>query len=343
MKHCLTRIILICFCLSMFGCSSNIKDENMQLTRQNTIKEMPFKSCMNIGNALDAPRDMKWDVEMQYYYFDVIKKAGFDAVRLPVRFSDYAKNEQEYRLDEEFMKKVDSYVDYALKDDLYVILDFHHFIEIMDTPENYKECYLKIWNQLSERYKDYSDKLMFELLNEPKDNLKGDLWNEYLKEGVSVIREKNKKRKIIVGPDNYYSVYSLDHLVIPEDDNIIVSFHYYEPNEVTFQGSPNHAGFEDMSNIKWNGTDEEKEYLESRFKMAREYAEKHKVPVFLGEFGVNKNAPEETRIKWTEAVKDEASKNKFAYGYWELCSEFGIYDAENNKWNDSILNTLTDK
>lgn len=343
MKFWLTKIILICLSISMLGCTNNVQEENKQLTVKKTIKEMPFKSCINIGNALDAPRNMKWDVEMQYYYFDEIKNAGFDAVRIPVRFSDYAKNAQEYKLDEEFMKKIDSYIDYALKDDLYVILDFHHFIEIMEQPENFKECYLKIWQQLSERYKKYSDKLIFELLNEPKDNLKGDLWNEYIKDGVSIIHEKNKDRKIIVGPDNYYSVYSLDHLVIPEDDNIIVSFHYYEPNEVTFQGSLNHEGFENMNNIEWNGTDKEKKYLKSRFKIVREYAEKHNVPVLLGEFGTNKNAPDETRIKWTEAVTAEAKKNKFAYGYWELCSEFGIYDIENNKWNNSILNILTDK
>lgn len=339
----LTGILLVCLCISIGGCADNIQDENKQLIANKAVKEMPFKSCMNIGNALDAPKDIKWDVEMQYEYFDKIKDAGFDAVRLPVRFSDYAKDTKNYKLDEGFMNKVDSYIDYALSNDLYVILDFHHFVEIMEEPKKYKECYLKIWQQLSERYKNYSDKLIFELLNEPKDNLEGDLWNNFLKEGVSTIRKKNKKRKIIVGPDHYCSVYSLNHLVIPDDDNIIVSFHYYEPNEVAFQGSLNHAGFEEMSNIDWNGSKEEREYLESRFKIAREYSEKYNVPIFLGEFGVNKKAPEEARIKWTEAVTVQAMKNKFAYGYWELCSEFGIYDEENDKWQENILSILTNR
>ena len=209
----------------------------------NTPK-IEFTSCISIGNALEAPKDLSWDVEMNEEYFDKIKEAGFDCVRLPVRFSDYAKDNKDYLLDESFMKKIDYYIDYALSKKLVIILDFHHFIEIMKFPNEYKECYLKIWVQVAERYKDYPQELMFELLNEPNDNLSGELWNQFIDEGVNIIRKSNPKRTIIVGPDNYYSVYSLEKLKIPQDKNIVVSFHYYEPNEVTFQGSVNHKGFE---------------------------------------------------------------------------------------------------
>lgn len=149
---------------------------------------VPFKRCMNIGNALEAPKDIPWDVEMKSEYFDVIKEAGFDSVRLPVRFSDYANRDFYYTLDEEFMKKIDSYINYALNDDLVIILDLHHFTEIMDNPEGNKECFLAIWNQLSLRYKNYPKELIFELLNEPQNNLGGELWNEYLAEGTKIGR-----------------------------------------------------------------------------------------------------------------------------------------------------------
>lgn len=68
---------------------------------------------MNIGNALDAPKGVPGDVTMKEEYFDIIKKAGFDSVRLPVRFSDYV-NKNTYILDEQFMKKIDKYINYAL-------------------------------------------------------------------------------------------------------------------------------------------------------------------------------------------------------------------------------------
>lgn len=303
-------------------------------------KKLKFKSSMNIGNALEAPKGMFWGVQMKLEYFDDIKKAGFDSVRLPVRFSDYAKNSPNYTLDEDFMKQVDSYINYALKDKLVVILDFHHFEDIMEEPEKYKKCFISIWKQLSERYKDYPPELIFELLNEPKSNLKGETWNEFIRDGVAEIRKNDKDRTIIVGPDNYYSVYRLEALSIPNDENIAVSFHYYEPNNFTFQGNQYHPGFENLKDIKWTGSEEEINYLKSRFDIAKKWGEKHNVEIFLGEFGANQNAPIADRKRWTEAVRKEAENCGFSFGYWELCSWFGIYDANSGKWDKDILDVL---
>lgn len=305
--------------------------------------KMPFKACMNIGNALEAPKDLSWGVDMKAEYFDKIKNVGFDSVRLPVRFSDYLNNSPNYTLDEKFMKQLDYYINYALNDDLVVILDFHHFIEIMDEPEKYKDCFISIWNQLGERYKDYPPKLIFELLNEPRDNLKGDLWNEFIKDGVKEIRKTNKDRAIIVGPDNYYSLYRLDALSIPKDDNIILSFHYYEPNDFAFQGNQYHLGFENLKDIKWIGSNEETQYLKNRFDIAKKWADKNKVGIFLGEFGANQNAPAESRKLWTQAVRKEAEDYGFSFGYWELCSWFGIYDVKSDTWDKDMLDALLSK
>ncbi|WP_026883785.1 glycoside hydrolase family 5 protein [Clostridium akagii] len=304
--------------------------------------EVTFNRCMNIGNALEAPKGQKWDVTMNQKYFDVIKKAGFDSVRLPVRFSDYAKNSPNYTLDENFMKKIDGYVKYGLNDNLVIILDFHHFIEIMNQPEKYRACFLGVWSQLATRYKNYPKGLVFELLNEPKDNLKGELWNEYIREGVATIRKKNPTRKIIVGPDNYYSVDRLKALSIPKDKNIIVSFHYYDPNDFTFQANQ-YLDFQSFHNIPWDGTKQEVAHMKGQFDMAKQWADKNNVHIFLGEFGANKLAPANDRELWTEAVRKQAENHDFSWGYWELCSEFGIYNANDSKWDYEMLKTLIPK
>jgi endoglucanase len=331
-KYILTFLLCIVLLGSIFSALNKINNKNEY--------KMPFKSCINIGNSLEAPKDMSWGVDMNVEYFDEIKKEGFDSVRIPVRFSDYAKNSPNYKLDEDFMKQLDSYIDYAIKDDLVVILDFHHFEEIMEEPERYKECFISIWNQVSERYKDYPSTLIFELLNEPKDNLKGKLWNEFIRDGVKEIRKSNKDRAIIVGPDNFYSVDRLEALSIPKDDNIIVSFHYYEPNKFTFQGNEYHLGFENLKDIQWKGSKEEIEYLENRFDIAKKWSDKNKVGIFLGEFGANQKAPAESRKLWTKAVRKEAEKRNFSYGYWEFCSWFGIYDVKSHTWDKDILEAL---
>ena len=298
-------------------------------------RKTEFHKCINIGNALEAPKNMPWDVKMDTEYFDIIKDAGFDSVRLPVRFSDYV-NKDTYILDEQIMKNIDYYIDYALNNDLMLILDFHHFEEIMETPEEYKEMFLKIWDQLSKRYKNYSNKLVFELLNEPRDNLSGSLWNQYLKEGIQTIRNNDKRRKIIVGPDNYYSVDRLYDLEIPKDRNLILTFHYYEPNKFTFQGDPYHEGYEILKNIKWTGTDEERRVLYNKFDIVKKYSRENDIPVFLGEFGVNRKVKEPFRKDWIEAVREEADKFNFSWSYWEFCSNFGIYDRESKTWSEDL-------
>ena len=301
---------------------------------------MPFKSCINIGNALDAPNDKWWGVTLQNRYFDVIKEAGFDAVRLPVRFSDYAKDSPGYVLDEQFMEKLDRHIDYALKKKLVLILDFHHFVEIMQDPKAYKACFLAVWEQLAIRYKDYPPELIFEILNEPQKKLCSKIWNEYMNEAVAIIRKHDARRHIIIGGSFYNSMHFLDELHIPKTDNIILTFHYYEPETFTFQGNPYHEGFEHLKNIKWTASKKEMKKLRADFAIVKAFAEKNNLPVFLGEFGVTEEVPEKYREKWIKAVVAEAGKNAFAWGYWEFCSSFGIYDNKTKNWNDTLLDAL---
>ncbi|MTT32838.1 cellulase family glycosylhydrolase [Terrilactibacillus sp. BCM23-1] len=300
-----------------------------------------FKS-INIGNALDAPRDFPWDVEMKLDYFNKIKEAGFDTVRLPVRFSDYAKNNPNNCLDEPFMKYVDECVTHALNLDLTVILDLHHFEEMMQEPEAFHECFLRIWEQLSVRYQCYSSKLIFEVLNEPKDQLVGELWNTYLAEAITIIRQTNPTRRIIVGPDNYYTLYRLDALRLPKDDHLIVSFHYYEPIEFTFQSNP-YLGYSEVHDLEWEGTSKEIAYIKDRFKRVKRWADQHRVQIYLGEFGANNRAPYSSRLRWTKAICEQAEELGFSWGYWELASHFGINNAKTGEWDKEMLKVLLEK
>ncbi|MCC0639259.1 glycoside hydrolase family 5 protein [Clostridioides sp. ES-W-0017-02] len=298
---------------------------------------------INIGNALESPKNFPWDVKMSNKYFDDIKMAGFDTVRIPVRFSDYTSDSNDYKIDEEFFKKIDGHIKYALDKELVVVLDLHHFEDIMKEPQTNKEKFLKIWQQIANRYQKYDKKLVFELLNEPKESLSPQLLNEYFKEAINIIRKTNPKRTIIVGPYNYYQIDYLKDLNIPKNSNIVVSFHYYEPNDFAFQGNIYHKGFENLSNITWEGTNEQLEYLKKRFDTVEKWANKNNVKVLLGEFGITKEAPEASRVAWIKAVREEAEKRNFSWAYWELASGFGIYNQVESTWDEDILNALVGK
>ncbi|MCC0672426.1 glycoside hydrolase family 5 protein [Clostridioides sp. ES-S-0005-03] len=311
-----------------------IRGDNDKVTMQRGI---------NIGNALESPKNFPWDVKMSDKYFDDIKMAGFDTVRIPVRFSDYTSDSNDYKIDEEFFKKIDGHIKYALDKELVVVLDLHHFEDIMKEPQINKEKFLKIWQQIANRYQKYDKKLVFELLNEPKESLSPQLLNEYFKEAINIIRKTNPKRTIIVGPYNYYQIDYLKDLNIPKNSNIVVSFHYYEPNDFAFQGNIYHKGFENLSNITWEGTNEQLEYLKKRFDTVEKWANKNNVKVLLGEFGITKEAPEASRVAWIKAVREEAEKRNFSWAYWELASGFGIYNQVEGTWDEDILNALVGK
>lgn len=330
MRRLFPVLLFILLSIFMFtGCADVDKTPNL-------------KKCLNIGNSLEAPKNQLWDVPMNISYFSTIKKAGFQCVRLPVRFSDYAdRNSPDCHLDEAFMKKIDSCVNAAMAQHLTLILDLHHFLQIMDDPQDNRECLIAIWKQLAARYKNYpDDALVFELLNEPQKNLDSNTWNNMMADTVKAIRTIDKKRYLIVGGTDYNSIDALKTLKLPDDKRLIVTVHYYEPNNVTFQGDPYHEGYENLKNVTWNGTAEEISYLDSRLKSAKAWADGNHVPLFLGEFGISREASVQTRVKWTSAVADEANKLGIGYGYWEFASGFGIYDLKTSTWNTDMVKAI---
>lgn len=301
---------------------------------------LPMQKGINIGNALDSPKDEDWGVTMSNNYFTEIKNMGFDTVRLPVRFSDYTLDDGSYTLDPDFMLQIDDHINYALNEGLVIILDLHHFNEMMQNPLENGSKFYNIWKQLAERYQDYPKELVFELLNEPCDNLEPELLNDIYSHVVRIIRLTNPTRKLIIGPYFYNNINYLDQLILPEDRNIILTVHYYEPNDVTFQGNIYHAGYEHLENITWSGTADETKYLQDKFQIVADYAKKYDVDVLIGEFGTTQEAPHDTRIAWTDAVVSEANKYGFSYCYWEYNSWFGLYDTQTKLLNRDLVNAL---
>lgn len=332
------RLLVVCLCLfsvalAASGCSK---------TKPAAPKLAP---CLNIGNSLEAPNGVSWGVPMDASYFSTIKEAGFQGVRLPVRFSDYAGGSStNYHLDDAFMEQIDTYLDTALSQQLTIILDMHHFLPIMNDPKENEACLIAMWEQIAERYKNEPETLVFEILNEPQKNLDSDTWNSILADTVRAIRTIDKKHFLIVGGADYNSIDGLLKLRLPDDDRLIATIHYYEPYDVTFQGDAyadmNGEHYENLKNILWTGTKEETGYLDNRLKTAKEWADKHKIPLFMGEFGVNKNAPSETRVDWTTAVVKEAKALGIGYSYWEFASSFGIYDLSTGQWNSEMLHAV---
>ncbi len=296
---------------------------------------------VNLGNALEAPSEGEWGVTLQEEYFQLIKDAGFDSVRLPVRWNAHAMEEPPYTIDAEFMKRVDWAVDNALARDLPVMLNIHHYNELDDDPAGHKERFIALWKQIAEHYKDKPDILMFELMNEPHGNLKAKPWNEILADAIKVVRKSNPDRTLVVGPVQWNQISQLKNLKLPEDDrNIIVTVHYYLPMKLTHQGASWIADSNDWLGTKWTGTENEKKEITDNFDIAAEWAKKHNRPIHLGEFGAYSKADMESRARWTKFVVDTAVERGSSFSYWEFCAGFGVYDPVKKEWHEPLLKAL---
>lgn len=297
---------------------------------------------INLGNALDAPEEGAWGLTLKEEYFQAIKDAGFDSVRLPVRWSAHAMDEPPYTIDPAFFNRVDWAVNCALSRDLPVILNVHHYNELFSDPAKHKDRFLALWKQIAEHYRDYPDTLLFEPLNEPQGKLLS-AWNQLLNESIAVIRETNPNRTIVADPGNVSTMSGLKYLMLPENDrHIIVTVHYYAPLEFTHQGAPWVTDRDSNSwlGTKWTGNEKEKRAVLREFDIAAEWVKKNNRPINLGEFGTYEKADMDSRVRWTKFVADTAIERGMSFHYWQFGSNLAVYDIETNIWIKPLLDAL---
>ena len=296
---------------------------------------------VNLGNALQAPNEGDWGIILEEEFFQLIKEAGFDSVRIPIRWTTRTASESPYTIDPIFLDRVDWAVDQALSRDLVVVINIHDYDELISSPEEQKDRFLAIWDQIASHYQNYPDGLYFEVLNEPHGDFGTMYWNKYAAEAITLIRKTNPERTIIVGPDSWYSIGQLPNLHIPKADrNLIVSIHYYSPYHFTHQGAEWAVNSDTWLGTTWQATPEQRQAVINDFEAAKKWSEKQNRPLYLGEFGVYYKADMDSRVTWTDFVARQAEAYGMSWAYWEFCAGFGVYNLAEGTWNEPILQAL---
>ena len=206
---------------------------------------------INFGNALDAPREGDWGVELEAADFVNIAEAGFDHVRLPVSWAGYAAEDAPYTIPtsddptvthpdyNNIWERVDWAIAQAEANDLMLILNMHHYDEAHENPAAHTDRIIGIWQQIAERYASASNDVIFELFNEPNAEFTREpqLWNDLAAELIDTVRETNPTRPILAGPVGFNNIDELDTLDLPDDPYLIATVHLYEPFDFTHQGA----------------------------------------------------------------------------------------------------------
>jgi len=273
-------------------------------------------------------------------HFRLLKEAGFQSVRVNLHAFGHMGPGPDWLLAPGWLATLDWVVREARAQGLMVILDLHNFNEMGRDPAANRGRFIAFWRQISTRYAQADTGVLFEILNEPTKSMTPALWNDYWREALAVIREKNPARTVIVGPAFSNSIDHLAELELPEADrNLIVTVHYYKPMEFTHQGAP-WSKHKDRSGVDWSGTALERQTVRDDFSRVAAWARAHDRPIFLGEFGAYDRGAMDARARYTDVVARTAESFGWSWAYWQFDSDFILYDIPAGRWVEPIRDAL---
>ncbi len=322
-----------------------------------------FLHGVNLADYLEAsPQYFGRGVVVEAGELAQIKKEGFDHVRVPIGWHHFTGAAPEFALMPVIFSRVDFIVTNCLKNRLAVMINIHHFDELDRDPAMAKGEFLAIWRQIAAHYQKFPATLAFELDNEPHDQATTALMNPIYAQVITEIRRTNPHRTIFVEPGNWGSIGELKNLVLPPDDNVIVSVHCYDPfyfthqgaswvNEVlptgvVFPGPPPTPLVPDAKlKLKPWVRDWIKKYntlpteqnpsspaaFAGKFKYLRAWSDYYGRPVHIGEFGAYTKGDQASRVHFYTAFRQAAEAEKLGWCIWDWSSGFRYWDKKNNR------------
>jgi endoglucanase len=314
---------------------------------------VPFSRGFNFSKWFEfrTVQDIQIDRFIEQDFINV-KSIGADVIRLPIAMHNFITGENE--LEPVFIKYLDTAVDWAEKHKLCIIIDNHSFHPVNPTDENIDKILIPVWRQLARHYKDRSSYVIYEVLNEPH-HISDKRWGEIQGNTIEAIRNIDSKHTIIVGGTGFNSIEKLKSIPAYKDENLIYTFHFYDPHLFTHQGatwgSPSLASLRgvpfpvEKSRIPqtpaalkgtWVETalenyekDAAVETLYATLDEVAVFAKERDVPVFCGEFGVYMiQSPAEDRVKWYKIICEALNARGIPWTSWDYFGGFGIFKTE---------------
>jgi endoglucanase len=302
------------------------------------IPEAPVQACINLGGALEAPNEGDWGYTIRREDMARIRAAGFDTVRLPVKWSVHTRADAPYRIDADFLARVDEVVSWALSEDLQIIVNVHHYDEIVEDPDTHLPRLTAIWTQLSRHWADAPPGLMFEFLNEPHSEMSPARTDQMNRDLLALVRAQHPDRWVVLGGSHWGHWKGLLEADMPYDRKAMTTFHFYDPFDFTHQGAtwvdpPRPSG------VPFGTPAERREISETLARMAT-WRDRTGMPLLLGEFGVFREADLSARADWTAFVREQSEAVGFGWCYWEWGTGFPVYDLANERWIEPVRDAL---
>ncbi len=327
--------------------------------------QVPFNKGVNLTTWFQAssPRQIQFS-KYTKKDFEQIKSLGCDVIRLPINLHAMTNGEPDYILDPLFLSFLDEAVTWAEDLQLHLILDNHTFDPAANTDPAIGPVLVKVWTQMAEHYKDRSEYIYYEVLNEPH-GISDAEWSSIQQTVIDAIRTVDTDHYIVVGGAGWNSYNNLDELPVYTDNKLIYTFHFYDPFIFTHQGAswtdpsmvplsgvpfPYNASSMPATPNELKGTWIESAInsypsegtitkVKSLIDIAANFKNERDVPVFCGEFGVYiPNSNNSDRVFWYEEVRKYLEEKEIPWTTWDYQGGFGLFEKGSNELFDYDLN-----
>jgi endoglucanase len=293
--------------------------------------------------------------------FRLIKSLGFDHVRLPINpeplIADTTglPDHRVVTLRADAMARLDQTVAQISAAGLVLILDIHPdkpYEQTLAQGDQGVASFLAFWKVFAAHYAGTDPgKVYFEILNEPAtaDNAR---WAGIQARAVALVRPIVPHHTLIATGGEWGGIPGLLALQPLHDDNVVYSFHDYDPMWFTHQGagwagpelsvlrnvpypsSPetvapilslealpkDRQGLADYGQQHWN-----RQRMEAEIAPVTAWGKKYNVPIYCGEFGVFQDfADPAMRARWLHDMRDTLEAHRIGWDMWDYQGGFAL-------------------
>ena len=330
-----------------------------------------FKKGINLGNRLEAPNEGDWGGKVLASDFPFIAKRGFDHVRIPIRFSGHASVSAPYAIDATFLARIDAVLDQATAANLAVLVDMHAYDEMATDPAGQLSRFVALWSQIASRYQNRPDTVAFELLNEPNTQL-DTTWNDIAVAAITAIRMTNPHRLVVVDTVSWADPTKLAMLVLPNDANIMVAVHLYEPKLFSFQGmswmgpaymtmgvvfpgppttpiAPVAAAtsaawsklwFDSYNTLPAVTNPSGPATVTAQLALVTSYKQAQGRTVYNGEWGPQDQGPMDSRARLVTTMRQQCDQAGVGWAIWEDPVNMNLFDSTAGTWVNQMIDAL---
>jgi endoglucanase len=335
-------------------------------------RPITFKRGVNISHWLaqhfeQRPYGAPWfDAEDVAW----IAAQGFDHIRLPVDGREWLLPDGS--LDEPKLAPFERALGWARERGLGLILDMHFLPGASFDPgkeentaftdEKTQARVADFWRRVAQRYAREGEYLRFEILNEPVATENKQV-NPFNRRMLAAIRESNPTRVVYLTTNRWSTFDTIEDLDVPDDPNIAITLHNYEPFVFTHQQAswggmppdmpavpfpgvvpdlkdkiPRNRGIEKQSGRELSVAD-----LDARFAKVAAWAAQHapNVEFHVGEFGVYRPVDADSKRNWIRAIRHACERHGWGWAVWDYQGGFAVRDRNGNA--TPILEGLFDR